>query len=269
MTTVMVRNDRTHVTWHHYGGRVCTVIVAWKCFPDAPVVVAANRDELLDRPSDPPTMLQTDPPRWGGRDRLAGGTWLAVDPAGRVGAVTNRHPGGRLPARDASRQSRGRLPLDVLTGDDEAAHRLMQRLQSADYNPVNVLYVSPDAAYCTSIDDDLGTRTTSLSPGIHVITEQDLDDPADPKVIRILQQAGAALGAAANADDLAARLRLLLGSHAASGEAGAPACIHAPTHGTVSSATVVVSTTHGVRYEHAEGPPCTTPFEVILPSDMA
>jgi uncharacterized protein with NRDE domain len=249
-------------------GRVCTVIVAWKCFPDAPVVVAANRDELLGRPSDPPTMLQTVPPRWGGRDRLAGGTWLAVDPAGRVGAVTNRHPGGRLPIRDAARQSRGRLPLDVLKDDDEAAHRLMQRLRSADYNPVNVLYASTGAAYCTSIDDDQGTRTTGLSPGIHVVTEQDLDDPSDAKVTHILTQAQASLDAADSADDLIARLRLLLQSHEAGSDA-APACIHAPEHGTVSSATVVISTSHGVRYEHAEGPPCTTPFETILPSTMA
>ena len=91
---------------------MCTVIVAWQCYPDAPLVIAANRDELLGRPSDPPLLLTSEPPRWGGRDRLAGGTWLAVDPAGRIGAVTNRHPGGVLPTLDASRRTRGTLPLE-------------------------------------------------------------------------------------------------------------------------------------------------------------
>jgi uncharacterized protein with NRDE domain len=82
---------------------MCTVIVAWQVVPGVPLVVAANRDEMLDRPSDPPLPLSEDPPRWGGRDRIAGGTWLAVDPCGRVGAVTNRHP--RAAARGA-RQGR-------------------------------------------------------------------------------------------------------------------------------------------------------------------
>ena len=42
---------------------MCTVIVAWQCFADAPLVVAANRDELLARPSDPPLLLQRGIPR--------------------------------------------------------------------------------------------------------------------------------------------------------------------------------------------------------------
>ena len=247
-------------------GWVCTVIVAWKCLPDASIVVAANRDELLGRPSDPPTLLESKPSRWGGRDRLAGGTWLAIDPAGRIGAVTNRHPGGQLPVRDAARQSRGGLPLDVLKGGDAEAHDVMRGLQTAAYNPVNVLYASPDAAFCTSIDDDQGTRTISLTPGIHVLTEQDLDDPADPKATRILAQAQHALEAAPDAASLVTRLRDILQSHEAD-DGSAPACIHAERHGTVSSATVVVGTTGRVRYEHAEGPPCRAPFARILPAD--
>ena len=99
------------------------MILAWQVFAEMPVILAANRDEVLARPTDPPLLLSDDPPRWGGRDRLAGGTWLAVDPTGRIGAVTNRHPGGLPPARDASRQSRGALPLEVLRGDDSAASR--------------------------------------------------------------------------------------------------------------------------------------------------
>ncbi|HVQ18590.1 MAG TPA: NRDE family protein, partial [Actinomycetes bacterium] len=36
---------------------MCTVILAWQVIPDAPVILAANRDELLARPSDPPMLL--------------------------------------------------------------------------------------------------------------------------------------------------------------------------------------------------------------------
>jgi len=241
---------------------VCTVIVGFQCMADAPLIVAANRDELRVRPSDPPMLLSEAPPRWGGRDRVAGGTWLAIDPAGRVGAVTNRHPGGRLPPRDQTRRSRGGLPLQVLTGDDSSAVTSMSELDASDYNPVNVLYLSPTAALWTGLDDESGRRTRPLDPGVHVITEQDLDDPADPKGLRILRQAEAALAAAANATDLVERWREVLRSHESPG-GGSPACIHAEQHGTVSSATVLV-TPHGVRYEHADGPPCITPYAPVL-----
>lgn len=241
---------------------MCTIIVAWQCYPEAPLVLAANRDESLGRPSDPPLLLSADPPRWGGRDRVAGGTWLAVDPAGRLGAVTNRHPGGVLLKADPSRQSRGGLPLDALAGSDAEAPAWMESLHQSDYNPVNVLYASAKSAIWTSLDDERGRVTARLTPGIHVLTEQDPNDPADPKAIGILCQAKAALTQAAGPDDLVLRLRDILRSHKAAGS-GSAACIHARHHGTISSATVVV-TAGGVRYEHAEGPPCVNAFKRVI-----
>ena len=258
---------------------VCTVILGWQLWPEAPVFVAANRDELLARPSDPPLLLTDDPPRWGGRDRLAGGTWLAVDPGGRVAAVTNRHPGGRPAARDATRSSRGDLPLQMLQADDTQAWALASELDARRYNPVNVLYASPTAAWSVSLDDVIGRRETLLSPGVHVLTEQDVDDPTDAKTQAIgaaaraaasSAAARAAASSAASAGDLLDAWRQILKGHeAASG--GTPACIHGDLHGTVSSASVVVTASddedgrYAVGYHHAEGPPCTTPYRQILP----
>ena len=245
-----------------YRGGVCTVILAWQVLSDAPLVLAANRDELLARPSDPPLLLTEDPPRWGGRDRLAGGTWLAVDPAGRIGAVTNRHPGGRPPERDATRQSRGVLPLEVLVGDDDRALAWMESLDPHAYNPVNVVYASADAAAVTSLDEDIGRRTSRLAPGIHVLTEQNVNDPEDPKTQDIRHRAERVLEASSTSETALTGLREILRSHEADYD-GSPPCIHGVIHGTVSSATVVVGT-DGVRYEHAEGPPCVTPYERVL-----
>jgi uncharacterized protein with NRDE domain len=241
---------------------MCTVIVGFRCFADTPLVVAANRDELLDRPSDQPLLLRDDPPRWGGRDQIAGGTWLAVDPNGRVGAVTNRHPGGVYLPPDRSRRSRGDLPIEVLDYDDASVEPWMMRLRPADYNAVNLLYLSAEVALWVGLDDQAGRRVRRLEPGVHVITEQDPDDPADAKALRILGQARDAHAASADGDGLVLRWGELLRSHE-SGDAGSPACIHAEQHGTVSSTTVVVSR-EGVRYEHAEGPPCITPFRRVV-----
>jgi uncharacterized protein with NRDE domain len=239
------------------------VILAWQVFREMPVVLAANRDELLARPTDPPLLLSDDPPRWGGRDRLAGGTWLAVDPAGRIGAVTNRHPGGLPPNRDGSRRSRGALPLEVLQGDDAAAMGWAEQLDPAAYNPVNVIFASTTMAFVTTMDDAMGRRTETLAPGLHVLTEQDVDDVRDAKTQYIRERATRMLDAASAPAQLLSGLREVLRSHEAPDD-GSPACIHGEVHGTVSSATVLVSASGRVRYEHAEGTPCVTPFDRVL-----
>jgi uncharacterized protein with NRDE domain len=51
------------------------LIAMFGMVPDAPLIVAANRDERLDRPAVPITVLRERRPRiLGGRDELAGGT---------------------------------------------------------------------------------------------------------------------------------------------------------------------------------------------------
>jgi hypothetical protein len=70
---------------------VCTVLL--RLAPDTPVplVVAAVRDEFADRPWDPPAAHWPDAPGLvGGRDRVGGGTWLAVSPGTQsVAALLN------------------------------------------------------------------------------------------------------------------------------------------------------------------------------------
>lgn len=244
---------------------MCTILLAWQWSDDAPLVLVANRDELVSRASDPPQLLQQSPPLWGGRDRLAGGTWLAVDPTGRLCAVTNRHPGGQLPTRDPNRRSRGVLPTDVLNaGGDPDALAYLSTLEPADYNPVNVIYLSGSAAAWVALDDEIGRRSGQLAPGVHVLTEQNPDDLGSDKCAQLLQRAQAV---AANTQDLTELLegfRGLLRSHDRAGAGPeTAACIHEERFGTVSSASVIATPT-GVVFEHAEGHPCVTQYRRVL-----
>ncbi len=85
---------------------MCILIVLRAFDADYPLLVAANRDERLDRAASPPGL-------WVGarhrvlspRDRLAGGTWLAVDDRGAFAGITNL--AGVPPVPDAP--SRGHL----------------------------------------------------------------------------------------------------------------------------------------------------------------
>lgn len=244
---------------------MCTVVVAWRAVPAAPdvrLVLAANRDELRQRPSAPPHLLAPSPARWGGQDLLAGGTWLAVDATGRVAAVTNRHPGGRVPERDATRHSRGALPLDLLAGGDDDARRLLSSLRPQDYNPVNLLYLGHDGAWWAAVDDRGGTRVGAVPPGVHVLGEDDLDD-VGAKTRAIHAASRQVVSTAHGTDEVVRGLRAVLSSHDRHGDGPqTAACIHEEQYGTVSSATVVVASAT-VSYQHADGPPCTTPYRAV------
>jgi uncharacterized protein with NRDE domain len=242
---------------------VCTILFVWQWRPDVPLVLAANRDERLNRETDPPMRLCDDPPVWGGRDRLAGGTWLAVDPrAGRVCAVTNRHVGEPDVARDPALRSRGELPVLLLTRGDEA----LAHLDADAYNPVNLLSFGRTQARWSNL-----RSTVELEPGVHALTVQDLDDPTSAKTVRLLERARYAADEAAGAVDLRDRLAALLTSHETDpdGPPQSAACIHGDEYGTVSSSTVVVGP-DGVELRYADGRPCVTPYvRVALPEQGA
>src|SRR5512147_2375416 len=91
---------------------MCTLVLGFEVVGPRTVLVGANRDEDPSRPSDPPGVLWAAPRVIGGRDRRAGGTWLAVRERHALVAMLNRRP---APA-DAGRawpRSRGLLALEV------------------------------------------------------------------------------------------------------------------------------------------------------------
>jgi len=70
---------------------VCLLIALSRTVDGAPLVIGANRDEFYGRPATAMTVLQERGPRLlGGRDHLAGGTWLAVSEHGVVAGLTNQ-----------------------------------------------------------------------------------------------------------------------------------------------------------------------------------
>ncbi len=235
---------------------MCTILVAWRCVAGAPLLIAANRDELLDRASAPPAALDPGPPAVaGGRDLLAGGTWMAVEADGRVAAVTNRHVGERDPAR----RSRGELPLAVLRSDDPVA--LLDGLDAAAYNPANVLFATPDLLVVRHLVDGVAGAAW-LGPGTHVLTTVDVDDPDNPKARRLGGLLHAAVDGAEDASAALARMEALLGDHGPDGGRGADAaCVHLDGYGTRSASSVLVGDDGAVVYRFADGPPGETAFE--------
>ena len=175
---------------------MCTILLAWRCHPEAPILLAANRDELIARASAPPGVLNRDPLIVGGRDLVARGTWLAIAATGSICAVTNRHPATGPPQPpDPARSSRGEIPVSLLSDvpPDGVAARLAG-LGQGRYNPVNVLWVSAERALVAHVDDTGPVRVIDLEPGLHVLTTGDVDDAGRPKVAMLRAVDGSSPG---------------------------------------------------------------------------
>jgi transport and Golgi organization protein 2 len=156
-------------------GGVCTVMLRLDPSGPWPLLLAAVRDEFMQRPWDPPDAHWPDLPNViGGRDRVAGGTWMAVDterPA--VAALLN---GVRLDDLESGqvRPTRGRLVLDALSDVDLPA-------DLSRYDGFHLLRADAAEAVMWSWD---GVRLTSQSfdAGDHIIVNLGADRDEDPLV---------------------------------------------------------------------------------------
>jgi Transport and Golgi organisation 2 len=143
---------------------MCTAVVSIE--PGLPVLLAGVRDELIDRPWEPPGRHWPSYPELiGGKDLQAGGTWLAVLPSHRRAACVLNGIGALAPA--ATRLSRGELPLLAAAGEPIGQRGL------AHYDPFHLLVAEPGLAILRSWD---GSELTEheLHPGLHFIVNSGL-----------------------------------------------------------------------------------------------
>ncbi|WP_245701417.1 NRDE family protein [Franzmannia pantelleriensis] len=99
-----------------YGNAMCLIAFAFHPDDAVPLRLIANRDERYARPSAPLARWRDTPAILGGRDLVAGGSWLALHRGGRMAAITNvRDP--RIRVADAA-PSRGELVRQALLSDD-------------------------------------------------------------------------------------------------------------------------------------------------------
>jgi uncharacterized protein with NRDE domain len=247
---------------------MCTLAAYVGTSPTLPLLVAANRDEFLARPTIDPAAIAVAPWVFAGQDLSAGGTWFGVNEHGMVvGLLNRRSPGGP----DASRRSRGLLCLETLqaASPDAAAARL-ETLSAADYNPFNLLVADRQTALVAT---PVGGRIhiTRLTPGVHLLTNLALNDPTCPRIAKSsVRFASLPMPGNGDAAGLIEPLRSILADHSTALDPRAEVidtlCVHLPGYGTRSSSIVALDAAGHPRWWHAAGSPCRTPFvELTLP----
>jgi len=159
-------------------------------------MIGANREEHRRRPRTSPVCCRS-----GSRlCLLAGadfgpdgsfpalGTWLGVNDAGLIVAVTNRGD-GELPFADQYR-SRGLLAVDLLQYDnpDRAARAARSQLEGGGFGGSNFLIADSQAAFVVHAPGARRVSILSLEPGTHAMTNYDVDDGTDSR-IRLVRSA--------------------------------------------------------------------------------
>ena len=142
---------------------MCLIVVAVGATPKIRLVIAANRDEQHTRPAAGAAWWPERPSVLGGRDLLAGGSWLAVDRRGRFAAVTNI----RDPERPPGLRSRGSLVMEYLAGADTADRYAAQVVrEGVHFGAFNLLVYDGRELWLASNR----TAAAALGGGLHAFS---------------------------------------------------------------------------------------------------
>lgn len=245
---------------------MCTIALLVEVVASAPLVVAANRDELYARPTRPPEPL--GPSIVGGIDVQSGGTWLAVHRAGRFAAVTNQRA---LSTPPPGLRSRGLAVKELAASADPDAY--VAALDPTRYASMNLVWGDARGASVAYARHEGGLEVVRLPRGIHVLCNDTLGAPGFPRGERLR---AAIERATATGDQrwpaLAGTLHAALSDHTRVPLAEVPpshlpvelareltaTCIHSPDYGTRSATVLALGPSGVIDYLHADGPPCTS-----------
>lgn len=259
-----------------FSGRMCTIVAIRGVRPDLPLVLATNRDEFFQRPSTGAVKLLDAPPTVGGRDLVAGGTWMGVTQAGLFVGVTNHRGAGP----DPGKRSRGKLVLESLKlGEVDAITRYVSSLDGSAYNAFNLMWGDASSLFVGYGRLDRSEIEIEAVPeGVHVLPNDRLDCPSFVKVQRAKELLAPYLHA--ERPQLVAGVQALLADHqlpalgSIGPEAGLSAellqqlaalCVRTPSYGTRSSTVVLLQPGRVAEYWVADGPPDQTPFVEVSP----
>jgi len=243
---------------------MCLVLLSYKQQPGYRLVLAANRDEFLDRPTATLDYHFHGESILAGKDLQHGGTWLGLVDNGRLAAITNY----RDPVRVIrSAPSRGELVLRFLRSRRTPAEFIQGLAQeSKTYNGFNLLLADNRGLYYFS---NITGQAKELEPGLYGLSNHLLNTPW-PKVERgreMLQNSLIAVSQPDQEEIFSVLRNESRPDDALLPETGvglewekilSPIFIHSSNYGTRSSAVILVTDEgyaefHERSYAHGEG----------------
>ncbi|MFP6655102.1 MAG: NRDE family protein [Myxococcota bacterium] len=152
---------------------MCTLIVLHRCVPGRPLVVAANRDEFLDRPAEDMALRSSATGQYvSPLDLEAGGTWVGLSARGVFVGLTNLRPPesqSSLPNELKEKlRSRGDVVMMALEAESAAeAVNALRELEAGVFNPFQLLVADGTEAWLVVYRDEV--QAVQLEPGPHIV----------------------------------------------------------------------------------------------------
>ncbi|HEY6563493.1 MAG TPA: NRDE family protein [Pirellulaceae bacterium] len=235
------------------------IAVQYKLVPEAPVLIAANREERYSRPTLAPSIQSGKPRVLCGIDKEASGTWLGVNQNGLfVGLSTRRKDIPTFISR-----SRGLLCLDMLRQESarQALDLCMEELNTGKYQGANFIFADAESGWVVHAGNDI--NAVPLREGLNIISDRDLNDESDPRVematrLLTLQMLDSPVKFLAIASKVFAR--------APSPEDRPSIVLRGKERGTVSSTLISLGAKpRDAIYQYAGGPPDRSKYEDFSP----
>lgn len=151
--------------------------ILYRVAKNTPILVAANREEFYDRPTQHPKIQPGSPRVICGIDRQGGGTWLGVNQHGLFATVTNRRK-RNVPLDCRSRGLLCRELLDLRTAR-EAADFAYKELMTGRYDGANYVVADAKSAACIYGGDKV--EIVELEPGLYTLSNGNLNDRRDER----------------------------------------------------------------------------------------
>jgi hypothetical protein len=233
--------------------------IVYHLVPEAPVLVAYNREESFDRIYPAPTIQSGKPRILASIDQHSGGTYLGVNQNGLfIGVVRRKKPTNGMPLK-----SRGALAKEMLKCNSarQAVDLAMEELQSNQFGGVNYVIADPDFGWVVESGRD--NVVTELEQGLSIVAERGLNSNADERSgmaqrLLTLQTLDSPVKFLAIASKVLART---------SPDPNRPSMvIRQPGYGTVSSTLISLGTKpRDAIYQYSNGAPDQTKFEDFSP----
>ena len=155
---------------------LCLLTFAYDCHPNYRLIVAANRDEYYQRPTEAVHFWTSHPGVLAGRDLKMLGTWMGITSTGRFAALTNYRD---LSSQIKNAKSRGFLVSNFLCNNESPNEYMLDVINNRSlYNGFNLLVGdSKSLLYFNK----LSSLVEVLKPGIYGLSNHFLNTPW-PKV---------------------------------------------------------------------------------------
>ena len=152
--------------------------IVYQLVPEAPILVAYNREEANDYIFSTPSIQSGKPRVLASIDQKTGGTYLGLNQNGLLVGVVRRR---KRPSISGTTKSRGQLCRELLRQPSarQAVDFAMEELHGDEYGGANFVIADRESGWVVHSSNE--NEVAELEPGLSIVCDQDINDHRDER----------------------------------------------------------------------------------------